>query len=147
MTTTLRPQNGFSLIEVLLSILVFSLGMVGVALYTANGLKNSANNHARATVLRSTSLALEPVINQANSSASLAAALQTFAGANGVAVANDNDKDSFTLRATTFQNGDGAITTALPGTLISPVTVAFSIPYTGADGNQVTLSTSYSFFF
>jgi len=166
MTTHIRVQSGFSMIEVLLAILVFSLGMVGVTLYTANGLQNNASNHSRATVLRGASLALEPVSNQATSATALADALRPFtttqiAGPNalaatstvvhingvGMQVRNNHGKDTFIMTALTFQNGDNTISNTMPATLISPVTVTFSVPYTRADGNTTTLIPSYTFYF
>ena len=178
MTTHIRMQSGFSMIEVLLAILVFSLGMVGVTLYTANGLKNSASNLSRATVLRSASLALEPVVNQATNAAELADALRPFTTTQiaqlgqvaavalapgqpppppdavthingvGMLVRNNHGKDTFIMTAINFQNGDGvAISNIMPAALVSPVTVAFSVPYTRADGNTTTLIPSYTFYF
>jgi hypothetical protein len=153
------------MVEILASILVFSLGMVGVALFTANGLQNSANTHARATALHTASLVLEPLANNPGNATALAQALQNFVLPTpqvngqmqvaplpqGVEVSNDNGKDVVTLNIIRFQNGNGDVTDIAnggvisSGDLVSPVTVVFSVPYPATGGGTVTLFPSYTF--
>ncbi|MEQ1556958.1 MAG: prepilin-type N-terminal cleavage/methylation domain-containing protein [Gallionella sp.] len=140
-------QSGLSLIEVLVTILILALGMVGIVFYTAAALHASAANHDRANAVQAIGQAVEPIIYSVNSAAALDAALLNFAAASGVAVKNDNDKDSYSIALKTVRNGDGVAAAGIPVTLISPVTVEFGVSYVGANDKAKTVNSSYTFFF
>lgn len=142
---TIRRAEGFTLIEVLISILVFFLGLLGIALYTASGLKTSATNQVRATSVYAASLAMEPVLYQTRADC-LSAALGTFPRV----VRSDNGKDTYTVNLVRASDGGGtqvaannAITTG-SGSWVSPVTVTLGIPYTGSDNKVYTAYPSYT---
>lgn len=139
------PQRGFTLIEALISLLVFWLGLLGIALYTGNGLKASSANQVRATSIYAASLAMEPVLYQTRADC-LAAALGTFPRK----VTVDNNKDTFDIALVRASDGRGtqvaannALTTA-SSSWASPVTVVLAIPYKGPDGTVYTAYPSYT---
>lgn len=138
-------QQGFSLVEVMVSLLVFWLGLLGIALYTANGLKTASANQVRATSVYAASLAMEPVLYQTRSDC-LSVALGTFPRT----VTSDNGKDSFTISLVRASDGLGTpvaannvITTAY-GTWVSPITITLGVPYTGSDQKIYTAYPSYT---
>lgn len=138
-------QHGFTLIEVLVSLLVFSLGLLGIALYTASGLKTSSSNQVRATSVYAASLAMEPVLYQTRADC-LSAALGTFPRT----VTSDNGKDSYTVNLVRANDGSGTQVAANNGiavgasTWVSPVTITLGIPYTGSDSKIYTAYPSYT---
>lgn len=141
----MNKQSGFTLIEALISLLVFWLGLLGIALYTGNGLKISSANQVRATSIYATSLAMEPVLYQTRPDC-LAAALGTFPRN----VIIDNGKDSFSISLVKASDGSGkqvaannAVSVAATD-WISPVTVVLGVPYRGADGTSYTAYPSYT---
>ncbi len=141
----ISTQRGFTLIEALVSLLVFSLGMLGIALYTGNGLKTSSTNQVRATSIYAASLAMEPVLYQTRADC-LSAALGGFPRN----VVIDNGKDSFNVSLVRASDGRGtqiaannAVTAAAAG-WASPVTVVLGIPYQGPDGTTYTAYPSYT---
>jgi len=141
-------QTGVSLIEVLVTILIMALGMVGIVFYTAASIHATAANHDRGNAVQAIGQAIEPIIYSVNSATALNTALLGFAAASGVVVNNDNGKDSYAIKLVGVRNGDEAVTTgAIPATLISPVTAEFSVPYQGADNKIKTVMSSYTFFF
>lgn len=140
-------QAGLSLIEVLVTILILALGMVGIVFYTAAALHATAANHDRNNAVQAIGQAVEPVIYSVNSAAALNTALAPFVAASGVQVANDNGKDSYTIVFAGARNGDGVAGLGLPGTLTSPVTVEFAVTYKGAKDAMKTVNSSYTFFF
>jgi len=138
-------QHGFTLVEVMISLLVFWLGLLGVALYTASGLKTSSSNQARATSVYAASLAMEPILYQTRADC-LAAALGTFPRT----VTSDNGKDSYTVSLDHANDGSGMqiaktnAVTVLSGTWVSPVTITLGVPYTGSDNKVYTAYPSYT---
>ncbi len=129
----------------MISLLVFWLGLLGVALYTASGLKTSSSNQARAASVYAASLAMEPVLYQTRADC-LSAALSTFPRT----VTSDNGKDSYTVSLVRANDGSGAqiatnnAVTALSGTWVSPVTITLGVPYTGSDSKVYTAYPSYT---
>ena len=141
----IQKQHGFTLIEVLVSLLVFWLGLLGIALYTASGLKTASSNQVRATSVYAASLAMEPVLYQTRADC-LSAALCTFPRT----VTSDNGKDSYLISLVRASDGSGtqvaannAITAAF-GTWVSPVTITLGVPYAGSNGTVYTAYPSYT---
>lgn len=138
-------KNGFTLIEVLVTMLVFGLGLLGIALYTANGLKSDATSQMRSTSTYAAWLAMEPVLYQTRADC-LSAALGSFPRT----VSIDNGKDVFTISLVRASDGTGAqiaannAITAVSGAWVSPVTITLGIPYTGSNGKVVTTYPSYT---
>ncbi len=54
-------MKGFSLIEMLVSLLIFSIGLLGVGLQLARGMKATANNDIYANAMVVSSQAMEPL--------------------------------------------------------------------------------------
>jgi prepilin-type N-terminal cleavage/methylation domain-containing protein len=140
-----NKQRGFTLIEVLVSLLVFWLGLLGIALYTASGLKTSSANQLRATSVYASSLAMEPVLYQTRADC-LSAALGKFPQT----VSVDNKKDSYTISLVRANDGSGKqiannnAITVTSDTWVSPVTITLGIPYTGSDSKTYTAYPSYT---
>ena len=138
-------QNGFTLLEVLVTLLVFGLGLLGIALYTASGLKTASANQARATSLYAASLAMEPVLYQTRADC-LASALGSFPRT----VSSDNGKDKYQITMVRASDGRGVqiaannAVTVPSATWASPVTVVLGIPHTGSDGKTYIAYPSYT---
>ncbi len=138
-------QRGFTLVEVMISLLVFFLGLLGISLYTASGLKTNSSNQARATSVYAASLAMEPVLYQTRADC-LSAALGAFPRT----VTSDNGKDSYTIDLIRASDGSGAQVAANNGitaaslTWVSPITITLGIPYTGSDNKVYTAYPSFT---
>lgn len=141
-------MKGFTLIEVLVAILVFWLGMLGVALFTANALKISASNQVRATAIKAASLSAEPMIYHTR-----ADCLSMFLATYPRTVNLDNGKDSYVISLVNAKDGIGTsiatgtatattIATA-SGSWASPITITLRAPYQGLDG-VVTATPTYT---
>lgn len=145
MTESAHKQHGFTLVEVLVSLLVFWLGLLGIALYTASGLKTASANQVRATSVYAASLAMEPVLYQTRADC-LSAALATFPRT----VTSDNGKDSYTIDLVRASDGGGTqvaasnVLAVSSNAWVSPITITFGIPYTSSDGKVYTAYPSYT---
>jgi prepilin-type N-terminal cleavage/methylation domain-containing protein len=141
----IRSHSGFTLIEALIALLVFSLGMLGIALYSGYGLKTSAANQVRATSIYAASLAMEPVLYQTRADC-LSASLAGFPRK----VTVDNGKDNFDISLERASDGLGIqvagknAITAASSTWVSPITVVLSVPYQGPDGTTYTAYPSFT---
>ncbi len=138
-------QQGFTVIEVMVALLVFWLGLLGIALYTASGLKTASTNQIRAASLYAASLAMEPILYQTRADC-LSAALGTFPRT----VTSDNGRDSYTVTLVRASDGRGAqvaannTVTAGFATWASPITITLGVPYTGSDNRIYTAYPSYT---
>lgn len=142
-------MRGFSMIEVLVALLVFWLGLLGTALYTATGLKVSASNQVRATSIKAATKASEPMSYHTRADC-LAIMLATYPKT----VTADSGKDSYSTSlvsavdgsGTTVATGTTAATTiaVASGSWVSPVTITLRVPYTGVNGATVTATPSYT---
>lgn len=142
-------MRGFSMIEVLVALLVFWLGMLGVALYTATGLKVSASNQVRATSIKAASIASEPMSYHTRADC-LAIILSTYPKT----VTADGGKDSYSISLVSAVDGSGTtVATGTPaattiavasGSWVTPVTVTLRVPYAGVNGATVTATPSYT---
>ncbi|MDP1996848.1 MAG: prepilin-type N-terminal cleavage/methylation domain-containing protein [Gallionella sp.] len=137
-------MRGFSMIEVLVALLVFWLGLLGVALYTATGLKVSASNQVRATVIKAASIASEPMSYHTRADC-LATMLATYPKT----VTADNAKDSYRISLLSAIDGSGAsvatgttTATSVPdptgASWVSPVTITLRV------GATVTATPTYT---
>lgn len=141
-------MQGVSLIEVLVALLVFWLGLLGIALYTASGLKVSASNQVRATAIKASSIASEPMSYHTR-----ADCLSTMLTTYPKIVTADNGKDTYSISLVNAVDGSGTIvatgtaaatTVAVAsGSWVSPITVTLRVPYNGLNG-VVTATPTYT---
>lgn len=142
-------QRGFTLIEIMVALLVFMLGALGIAMYTATSLRTTASNQVRASALKAASMAVEPVTYHTRHDC-LKNMVTTFP----LVVTSDSGKDSYSVSLASVN--DGAQNTVATGTStstnvitvssswISPVTLTLRVPYAGLNGITTTLYPSYT---
>lgn len=142
-----KVQVGFSLIETLISIVLFGLGMLGISALTATGLKTMANTNARGSALMVASQTAEPILS-ARTEAAVKAALTGFPKI----ASSDHNKDNYSIDLIAGVDGDGtsivsAVNTTTAATWTSPVTIVLRVPYKTFDGSTVNSTPSFSFYF
>ncbi len=144
-----RPEShrGFTLIEILVALLVFAVGALGIAQVTGNALVVTADNNARAMALNVASQQLEPLyIAAGNGNAAFKAALDTFNG--GRVVAGNNNRDNYTITITRAQDSSvppvDLLTSAATASWVSPLTIAARVDYVGRTGTKSAIA-SFTF--
>ncbi len=142
-----RSDTGFTLIEILIALLIFAVGALGIAQVTGNALVTTADNNARAMALNIASQQLEPLyIAAGNGNAAFKASLNAFNG--GLTVNGNNNRDSYTITITQAQDSSvppiDLITSAATASWVSPLTIAAQVSYTGRNGIK-TARASFTF--
>lgn len=159
----MRPEprlihTGFTLIEVLVTLLVLALGLLGIALYTGEGLRASADNNVRATALQVASQVVEPLHlaargGAATFKAALDAAFPAAAAPPYSRIVAMNTNESFTVSVPESGGAPLAFDDAATpvnwltsvGTEGVTVTVTVQVGYTRIDGAPQNVVTSFTF--
>ncbi len=140
--------GGFTLIEVMVALLIFGLGVLGVTKITGNGVARIVDNNARAVALNVASQQLEPLyIAASGGNTAFQAALAALAGG-GINVSGNGGRDSYTVSVVEARDSSAApvdlLTSTTPATWQPPLKVAVSVSYTGRNG---TISVNAPFVF
>jgi len=125
--------------EILIALIVFTVGFMGVSQYTGSALKRSADDNSRAVSLSAISQLLSPLYVAASTSPSaFKSALDRFTTDAGVPVTVGND--SFTVRVSEAKDdaGTSVVNAASPETWVSPIRVGVTVTYQGLNGNLVS---------
>ncbi|MDQ7072384.1 MAG: prepilin-type N-terminal cleavage/methylation domain-containing protein [Gammaproteobacteria bacterium] len=138
----LSIQNGFTLVEILISLVIFSLGMLGTASLLSSEMKVTIDNHARAIALPAVMAAMEPLYLSASGN-DLKTALAAFdpnadGNYNDLTVTNNGGRDSFTITINEALDNAGSNVLTTPPPYVSPIRVAISVAYAGKTGVKVT---------
>ena len=153
----MKFNQGFTILETLIAMGIFAVGILGVALYTGNGLKHTLDNNPRAAALSTVSRLIEPAYRSTNGNAgAIENLIESFndsaqggtPGRYEKHIRGNNEMDSFAVRiASAFDNnGEDLLNTAMPSNeWASPITLGFVINYEGIDGNEKRFMTNYTF--
>jgi len=118
---------------------VFSVGFIGVAQFTGEAIKTTADNNTRATSLNTMTQLMSPLYVAAlGSNTEFQTALQLFDGG-AMVNANDN-RETYIISILEAQDNAGVdvLTDSSPDTWQSPVTIGVSVSYNGASGAIVS---------
>ncbi|MBI1195176.1 MAG: prepilin-type N-terminal cleavage/methylation domain-containing protein [Gammaproteobacteria bacterium] len=142
-----RPEAGFTMIEVLIALVVFALGVLGLSQITGNAIVIASDNNARAVALDVASQQLEPLyVAAGNGNAAFKVGLNAFAG--GLAVNGNGGRDSYTITITQAQDSSvppvDLLTDNNTAAWVSPFNVAASVSYAGRNGTKTALA-SFNF--
>ena len=147
-----RQQSGFALLENMVSLLLLSIGALGIALSTATAIKINVDNQQRAMALNAASTALESLYIAAYADDATGGVLRTEMAAFvpsevegsesvGLEVSSNPDeygadRDTFIVKVLEAVNADGSDFLATSG-YVSPVTVAVQVDYQGTGGRNI----------
>lgn len=142
-----KKQAGFSMIETLIAMTVFSVGFIGVAQFTGEALKRGADDNSRAVSLNAMSKLMSPLYVAAlGTPTQFKLILDTFTTANGRTIQANNNRETYTVKIIEAQDDSATsiINDALPNNWLSPITVGVRVTYTGATGT-ITSQAPYTF--
>jgi len=145
-------QRGVSLIEVMATLLIFLVGMLGVSLYTTSGMKSISVSQGRASAIKTASQGFEPLFYHTRPDC-LEMMLRTFPRS----VKGDNDKDIIPVNLLRAVDGVGTVIANASGVQVAsgytgtntgvwttPLVVTLSVPYKGQDGGTVLSTPTFT---
>lgn len=137
-----RGQQGFTLVEVLIALVVFALGMLGISLYSGNALQVAATNATRAQALYDASQVMNSFYAAANAGPdSFKAALSSFGNDSNDMYANSTVLQGSGTRVQISAARDSSPTpkdllTTDAADWVSPLTIAVTVVFEGGNDND-----------
>jgi len=142
-----RKNKGFTLIEVLISLVIFAFGMLGVAMQMSKSLSSTVSNEVHSSVMQLAMQSIEPLNN---------AVLQNRDTFNTALnnLANFGDTPAFATNNSQFKTFDISVNSALDSknnSLFSatasswtpPYTIVLKVDYTGKENNTLSFYTTH----
>ncbi len=137
----LNQQDGFSLIEVLVSLIIFALGIVGVAQSTSQSIHINIDNNTRAIASSAASKAIEPLYIAADNVSRGVITDATFktllAGINSTVSSNNGLDDYQVTVLEARDDNDIDVLNTLPP-YAPPIRVALEVTYVGLENSNTT---------
>jgi len=152
-----RSLRGFTLIETLVSISVFAVGTLGIALLNGNALKVSGLNNSRATALNTSRQAMNDLfVAAAQNANSFEIALDAFDNTTGDSITHRQLLSTQNMTITILAATDSSTTpvnilttTSAATTWVSPITMSVDVTYAGVgdsdSSNDKSARASYTF--
>lgn len=147
---TMKKNIGFTLVEILVSLVLFSIGMLGVALQFAQGISNTVNTEVHSSVMQIAMKTVEPLnVAVLQGNAELQTALNNLNTNNltNALPTNNSDQNTFNVAISAVDNNPLAqvdLTTSNDfAAWMPPYTVVLTITYTGKNDQQLTFNTTH----
>ncbi|MBN4079141.1 hypothetical protein JYT26_00720 [Beggiatoa alba] len=130
--------------EVLIALVIFALGMLGISLYTGNALRIASTNTARAQTLNDASQIMGSFYAATNGGAnSFKAALNSFDnnGSDAYSYAQTLAGTNVLIQISTAQDSSAVpnnLLTTASGTWVSPLTLGVTVVFEGSEVNDLS---------
>lgn len=151
MKLNIIKSKGLTMIEVLVALALFAVGMLGLALFSGNAIKMSSDDNVRAVALYTAANAVEQLFVAGGvSPAAFSAALENFdtdedADTFSTQIVGNSGKDNFTVEiiAARANNGVNVLLNNNPAAWQSPINMAVEVSYD--DNPDIVVRSSYTF--
>ncbi|MDH5229547.1 MAG: prepilin-type N-terminal cleavage/methylation domain-containing protein [Gammaproteobacteria bacterium] len=139
-------RNGFTLIEVLVSVLVFSLGVIGISLHLSHSVKSQIVSDVHRNAMQIASQVVEPLhIELRQGESALRHRLQRLQYRTNPAILTPNASSglfSFRIAKAFDANGNTLLSTDLD-TWKPPYTILLNVIYNNPRGENIQFSTTH----
>ena len=131
---------GMTFVEILVALVVLSVGILGISLYSGRAMTQITDNNARAMALSAAGQAVEPLYLMTDRDA-----FRAGLGAFPLTKSDNNGKDNYTVTLTQALDDAGQSLLATPPVdWVPPLTLAVLVTYEGRSGVK-TSRASYTF--
>jgi len=143
---------GFTLLEVLISLVIFTIGLLGIMRFTGNVMFDISDNELRAAAINSVYQRFTQIrqnsIDRSSANAVVAAAgstaletnIRAMAGNAGIPVTNGRNNYNIRILSATDSSAVDVLTAAVGTVYASPISVGVRITYTGKNGLQTIVA-------
>lgn len=145
MAILMRHKNkGFTLIEVLISLVIFAFGMLGVAMQMSKSLSSTVSNEVHSSVMQLAMQSIEPLnIAVLKSRDTFKAALNNI-GNTPVFSTNNSQLNNFDISLSrALDNNNNSLFTEPSGNWAPPYTIVLKVEYTGKKNNKLSFFTTH----
>jgi len=149
---TKNLQSGFTLIEVMISLLVFATGMLGVTFQMSQGIKNTINTEVHSSVMQVALQSIEPLKRSVLQDNTAFLAQLNDLNTNGTAppFAGNSNQENFVISVESATDDGGAgnnnLFTKSTASWVPPFTVVLQISYDTGIQYSDTATTTLAYF-
>lgn len=140
-------SKGFTLIEVLISLVIFAFGMIGVAMQMSKSLSNTINNEVHSSVMQLAMQSIEPLNNAVlENRDTFNTALTNLANTGNTPAFSTNNSQlkAFNIRINSALDSNGnSLITNPNNNWAPPYTIVLEVEYTGVENNTLSFYTTH----
>jgi len=139
-------SKGFTLIEVMISLLIFASGMLGVAYQMSQGLKNTINSEIHSSVMQIALQSIEPLEKATTVSfTELQNKLINLNSEDTPPFSSNSNQDGFqvNIEHALDENGELLLDSDDPDGWLPPLTVVLKITYDSIEGQSLEFYTTH----
>lgn len=144
-----RQNKGFTLIEVLISLLIFSIGLLGLAMQLSRSLDATISKEVHSAVSQLVLQSVEPLNRAVDQSNQIFLNRLTDIGSNNTPAfsSNNSNKDNFKITvAEAIDQNNSSLFSTQPTNWLAPYRVVINVEYTPKDGdNSLNFKTTHVF--
>ena len=142
-----RKNKGFTLIEVLISLVIFAFGMLGVTLQMSKSLSSTVNNEVHSSVMQLAMQSIEPLNNAVlKNKDTFNSALNNLVNfGNTPAFATNNSQlKSFDIRVNSaLDSNNNSLITESTDNWSPPYTITLKVDYAGKENTTLSFFTTH----
>jgi len=142
-----RKNKGFTLIEVLISLVIFAFGMLGVAMQMSKSLSSTVSNEVHSSVMQLAMQSIEPLNNAVLQNRDIfnnaLNNLATFGHTPAFATNNSQLKTFDISVNSAFDSNNNSLFVATTSSWKPPYTIILKVDYTGKENNTLSFFTTH----
>ena len=139
-----RKNKGFTLVEVLISLVIFAFGMLGVAMQMSKSLSSTVSNEVHSSVMQLAMQSIEPLNNAVlQSRDTFRTTLNNISNTPAFATNNSQFKTFDISVNSALDSNNNSLFSATTNSWTPPYTIVLKVDYTGKENNTLSFFTTH----